>query len=79
MKFYESAGPGDVIQYKLEFQSTLEDAALLRAEATVNNELKAKGLLTFGLLNIKSQEIADQRKGIFKIWTRDLDGKHPLK
>lgn len=71
-KFYGPAGPGDC----LELTTTLD--ALREAAATVSAEVRAAGRriaragLTFVLRHVDSERVHEQRRYLYRLWTKDL-------
>lgn len=67
--------PGDVLRYDITLQSTLEDAGRISFEvySHLTNELRAKGNLTFKMMDINSANVTKQRIDIYKIWTKGLE------
>lgn len=67
--------PGEVLRYEITLLSTLEDAGRVSFEVKshLNNEIRAKGLLTFKMMDINSPNVTKQRLDIYKIWTRGLE------
>lgn len=66
--------PGDVLRYDVELNSTLEDAGRVSFEvySHLTNELRAKGNLTFKMMDINSPNVTKQRMDIYRIWTKGL-------
>jgi len=73
MKFYETTGPGECLDYTVTVSSLHTDAAQVQVEATKQGVMAAKGRLNFALLTIDSIKISEQRQQLYKVWTRDLD------
>ena len=67
--------PGEVLRYEIKLLSTLEDAGRVSFEVKshLNNEVRAKGDLTFKMMDIDSPEITKQRVDLYNIWTRGLE------
>jgi 3-hydroxyacyl-[acyl-carrier-protein] dehydratase len=72
MKFHFPTGPGDSLTLKATVESLLEDAAQVSVEASVGEQKRARGRLTFAMLAVDSAKISAQRRDIYKIWTREL-------
>ena len=79
MKFYKTSGPGEVLTYKAEINSLLEDAAKVTVTAMCGDEVRTKGRLTFQMMGINSDNITKQRLDIYKIWTKGLENCPTLK
>jgi hypothetical protein len=58
---------------KAKMESTLEDAAQVAVEAGVGDQKRAAGKLTFAMLEVDNPRISEQRRDIYKIWTRELN------
>jgi 3-hydroxyacyl-[acyl-carrier-protein] dehydratase len=72
MKFHSPTGPGDTLTLRARLESLLEDAAQVAVEASVGDQKRARGKLTFAMMNVDSPRISAQRRDIYKIWTREL-------
>jgi len=65
--------PGEVIRYEVKLISTLEDAGRISFEVkSSSGEIRAKGNLTFKMMDINSPNVTKQRIDIYKIWTKGL-------
>ncbi len=71
-KFYEPVWPGDCLDLKVTLASRLDTAAEVRAELHVRERLVARMLLTFVLRRIDSERVHEQRRYLYKLWTREL-------
>lgn len=71
-KFYDFAGPGDVLEISTELTSRLARAAECRFEVMVESKRIARGQLTFAMREIQSERVNEQRRYVYKLWTRDL-------
>jgi 3-hydroxyacyl-[acyl-carrier-protein] dehydratase len=71
-KFHEMAGPGDSLDITVTMASSLEGAAQVEAEARVGERRIARATLTFVLKEILSERVNEQRRYIYKLWTKDL-------
>lgn len=67
--------PGEVLRYEISLTSTLEDAGRVTflVKNHLDNELRAKGNLTFKMMEIDSENVRKQRMDIYKIWTQGLE------
>lgn len=72
MKFHHPSGPGDTLTLRVSVDSFLEDAAQVAVEACVGEQKRARGKLTFAMIEVDSPRISAQRRDIYKIWTREL-------
>jgi 3-hydroxyacyl-[acyl-carrier-protein] dehydratase len=73
MKFMNFSSPGDSLEYTAKITSMLETGARVEVEATCQGQKRAVGFLQFYLAEYNSPEISDQRKKLYKLWTRDLN------
>ena len=75
-KFYEPAGPGDQLDILVTADSILDDKSQVTVEVSAGPKRVARGRLTFVMKTIDSERVHEQRRYIYKLWTRDL--KQPL-
>jgi 3-hydroxyacyl-[acyl-carrier-protein] dehydratase len=71
-KFYEMAGPGDQLDISVALESRLDTAAQVSAEVRVGEKRIARAQLTFYMKSIESERVNEQRRYIYRLWTRDL-------
>jgi 3-hydroxyacyl-[acyl-carrier-protein] dehydratase len=71
-KFHEPAGPGDQLDIAVRIESLREAAAQVVAEVTAGPKRVARAGLTFVMRPVESQRVHEQRRYIYKLWTRDL-------
>ena len=71
-KFHHGCKPGDRIELEALLQSQLEGAARVVTTATVDRERVARAELTFVLRDVDSLRVHEQRRDIYRVWTRDL-------
>jgi 3-hydroxyacyl-[acyl-carrier-protein] dehydratase len=71
-KFHEPAGPGDQLDLAVQIESLHEAAAQVVAEVTAGPKRVARAGLTFVMRTVESQRVHEQRRYIYKLWTRDL-------
>lgn len=71
-KFYAPCKPGDRIELEAVLESRLDDAARVKAVATVDDARVARADLTFVLRDVASARVHEQRRDIYRLWTRDL-------
>jgi 3-hydroxyacyl-[acyl-carrier-protein] dehydratase len=77
-KFYRPAEPGDQIEIRAELRSTLETAAQVAVEADVGGERVMRATLTFMMKAVDSERVHEQRRQLYRLWTKGLDPKVPL-
>ena len=71
-KFHETSGPGDQLDIVVSIDSLRDSAAQVTAQVSVGDRRIARATLTFVLKKIDSEPIHEQRRYIYKLWTRDL-------
>lgn len=73
-RFYETVGPGERIDLAADVESTLEDAARVRVEATVEGKRVARAEVTFVLKEVPAgaERVHEQRRSLYRLWTRGL-------
>jgi 3-hydroxyacyl-[acyl-carrier-protein] dehydratase len=69
-KFHFPAEPGDTVELLAEWSDCLEDAVRINATARVNTKKIAAANLTFVLKEIPFARVNEQRRELYKIWTR---------
>lgn len=72
-KFYRPAGPGDQIELVASLESSLETAARVAVSAEVKGERVMRGALTFMMQPIPWERVHEQRRSLYRLWTRTLD------
>ncbi len=73
-KFYEAAGPGDCLDLTVTLDGRRETAAQVTAEVRVAARRIARADLTFVLKVVDSERVHEQRRRLYRLWTRDI---HP--
>lgn len=76
-KFYEVAQPGDRLELTVRIDSVIDPAAQVSAQVEVEGKRIVRAQLTFVLKEIDSERIHEQRRYLYKLWTRTW--KSPLK
>lgn len=71
-KFYETTGPGDQLVIDVKMGPTRETAAQVTAQVHVGDRRVMRAGLTFVLRHVDSQRVHEQRRSLYRIWTRDL-------
>jgi 3-hydroxyacyl-[acyl-carrier-protein] dehydratase len=71
-RFYETVGPGDTLELEARVESRLEAAAQASVEARVGTTRVARCQLTFVMKAIESERVHEQRRYVYRLWTRDL-------
>ena len=72
-RFYEMTGPGDQLVITVTLVSKLARAANVDVRVEVEGKRVATGKLTFVMKEIDSERIHDQRRYVYKLWTRNLE------
>lgn len=71
-KFYRPAEPGDQIELCATLSNALETAAQVAVTAEVKGERVMRGGLTFMMKAVPSEKVHEQRRSLYRIWTRTL-------
>ena len=71
-KFYRPCSPGDRMEVTVRIQSLLPGAAQVSGEVFVAEERAVRADLTFVLKKVDSVRIHEQRRYVYKLWTRDF-------
>ncbi len=71
-KFARPAEPGDRIEITTRIRSTLDTASQVDAEAHVDGQRIARAQLTFMMKAIESERVHEQRRYLYKLWTKGL-------
>ncbi len=71
-KFSRAAEPGDRIDLEVKLLSSLETAAQITCEAHVGDARVMRGTLTFMLKTVESERVHEQRRYLYKLWTRGM-------
>jgi len=74
-KFYAPSQPGDRIELLAKITGALDGAARVSVEADVEGERLMRGQLTFMLRVVDSELVHEQRRSLYRIWTRGLEPK----
>ena len=71
-KFYAPCRPGDRVELEARLESRSDGAARVKAVAAVDDARVARADLTFVLRDVASARVHEQRRDIYRLWTRDL-------
>jgi 3-hydroxyacyl-[acyl-carrier-protein] dehydratase len=71
-KFYRPAEPGDQILLYAQMAEQMVDAARVKIRLDISGEKMALAKLTFALREIDSEKIHQQRRYVYRLWTRHL-------
>jgi acyl dehydratase len=72
-KFHEPTGPGDRIDIEVVLDSSLSAAATVRAELKVEGKRVASAQLMFAMRELEGERVHEQRRYIYRLWTRHFD------
>ena len=72
-KFYRPVRPGDAVSLVAELGSSMDAAAQVSVGADVGSDKAMRGTLTFMLKAIDSERVHEQRRYLYRLWTRDLE------
>jgi 3-hydroxyacyl-[acyl-carrier-protein] dehydratase len=72
-KFEKPAWAGDAIALEATLASELDAACATEVTASVNDTRIARARLTFMMMNVDSERVHEQRRELYRLWTRDLD------
>lgn len=73
-KFERMVVPGDRVELSAHLEQSMEGAARVRAEATVEGERAARAVLTFALREVPFERVHAERRALYEQWTRGLPG-----
>lgn len=71
-KFHRPARPGDAVRLFATIESSLDGAAQVQVGADVDGDKAMRGKLTFMMKHIDSTRVHEQRRSLYRLWTRDL-------
>lgn len=74
-KFSQPAEPGDSVEIVVKAAASLDAAAQVDAEARVGTDRIARAHLTFMLKAIDSDRVHEQRRYLYRLWTKKLATK----
>ena len=71
-KFYGPAVPGDCLEVTATLDALRETAATVSADVRAAERRVARANLTFVLRPVDSERVHEQRRYLYRLWTRDL-------
>lgn len=71
-KFHETCGPGDRLEITTTLGSFQDPAAQVSVEVEAEGKRVARAELTFVMKDIESERVHEQRRYLYKLWTKDL-------
>jgi 3-hydroxyacyl-[acyl-carrier-protein] dehydratase len=71
-KFYGPAVPGDCLEVTATLDALRETAASVSADIRAAERRVARANLTFVLRPVDSERVHEQRRYLYRLWTRDL-------
>ena len=78
-KFHDTAGPGDLLEFEAVLDSKLPEAAKVKVEVSCEGRRVARARLTFVMKEILSEAVHEQRRGLYRLWTRTLESPPPIR
>ncbi|MBI4668955.1 MAG: beta-hydroxyacyl-ACP dehydratase [Elusimicrobia bacterium] len=69
-KFYAVSEPGDQLDILVTLTDKLQSAAQVAAEVKVGKKRIARAEMTFMMKNIDFERIHEQRRSLYKLWTK---------
>ena len=75
---YEPAGPGLLLDIQVRLLSALDGAARVSGEVRIDEKQVARVTLTFVLRAIDSERVHEQRRYLYRLWTRGLHPAPPI-
>lgn len=77
-KFYAPAAPGDRLLIEARITSMMAAAAQVQGLVTIEGKKSAVASLTFVLRSIDAPQIHEQRRALYRLWTRHLPEPPPV-
>jgi 3-hydroxyacyl-[acyl-carrier-protein] dehydratase len=77
-KFHDFAGPGDQLDIRIVLDALHEGAAKVTAEVKAGTKRIARASLMFMLREVASEKVHEQRRYLYRLWTRDLKMDRPI-
>jgi 3-hydroxyacyl-[acyl-carrier-protein] dehydratase len=71
-KFHGPAGPGDCLELTAAVEALRETAARVTTDVRAAGRRIARADLTFALRRVDSERVHEQRRSLYRLWTRDL-------
>lgn len=71
-KFHEMAGPGDQLEIEVRMSEFRDTVAQISAEVRAGPRQIARTGLTFLMKAIDSERLHEQRRSLYRLWTRDF-------
>ena len=78
-KFREPCGPGDRLELEARLLSRQGDAARVAVDVRSGEKLAAGAELTFVMRRVDSERVHEQRRSLYRLWTRDLEPKPAIR
>jgi 3-hydroxyacyl-[acyl-carrier-protein] dehydratase len=73
-KFERMVVPGDRVELVVTLEQSMEGAARVAGEATVDGDRAARCNLTFALRAVPFERVHKERRALYEQWTRGLEG-----
>ena len=71
-KFHHPTEPGDQLLLNAEIDSLMADAARVMVKVSCSGNKVARVLITFVLKDVPWEKIHEQRRGLYRIWTKSI-------
>lgn len=74
-KFYQPTEPGDQLLLNAKIDNLLDDAAArVMVNVSCSEKKVARALITFVLKDVSWEKIHEQRRSLYRIWTKTIKG-----
>ncbi len=77
-EFIASAEPGDQLVLHVYMEEQMEDNAKISARVNRSGEKMAGAKMRFILQTIDSEKIHEQKRYVYKLWTKQLEPRPPI-
>ena len=71
-KFHQPTEPGDQLLLNAEIDTLMDDAARVMVKVTCSGNKVARVLITFVLKDVPWEKIHEQRRSLYRIWTKSI-------
>jgi 3-hydroxyacyl-[acyl-carrier-protein] dehydratase len=78
VKLSRPAEPGDAVELEARITQLLDGAGRVDIEASIRGERALRGQLTFMLRHVPSERVHEQRRYLYKLWTKGLSPEPPI-
>jgi len=77
-KFHGTAGPGDRLDVRVAMGASAGPAVEVAAEVHVGATRIAHASLRFVMQQVDSERVHEQRRYLYELWTKHLEGRKPI-